>query len=139
MHHKTNAKNPTALSAGGVFRNRHSKMTAYFITNPTDYPLKCRGFPGSLRREVNVSGRAKFSDSQFNRDGKGRISDTRVLCAVVVTQRGIVVFVAVETRARPVHSLTRFTGTRRQARTSGRSLPIELHEVLCMAFLPEES
>ena len=29
---------------------------AYFITDPTDYPLKCRGFPGSLRWEVNVSG-----------------------------------------------------------------------------------
>lgn len=28
---------------------------AYFITDPTDYPLKCRGFPGSLRWEVNVS------------------------------------------------------------------------------------
>ena len=32
------------------------QMAAYFITNPTDYPLKCRGFPGSLRWEENVSG-----------------------------------------------------------------------------------
>jgi len=29
---------------------------AYFITDPTDYPLKCRGFPGSLRWEVIASG-----------------------------------------------------------------------------------
>jgi hypothetical protein len=95
---------------------------AYFITDPTDYPRKCRDFPGSLRWEVNVSARrgAACSSSQFNRDGEGRISDTRVLCVVVVTQRGITVFVAVETRARPVHSCARLTGVRWPARISAR-------------------
>jgi len=95
---------------------------AYFITDPTDYPRKCRDFPGSLRCEVNVSARrgATHSGSQLNRDDEGRISDTRVLCVVVVTQRGITVFVAVETRARPVHSCARLTGVRWPAQISAR-------------------
>jgi hypothetical protein len=117
---KNECKKPHRIERRWGVENRHSIMGAHFITDPTDYPLKCRGFPGSLRLEVNVSGRANFTGSQFNRDGKGRISDTRVLCVVVVTQRGIAVFVAVETRARPVHRLARLTGARSPARIAAR-------------------
>ena len=104
---------------GVLKRTRHT--AAHFTTNPTDYPLNWSGFPGSLRWEVNVSARRGAADnSQFNRDVEGRMSDTRVLCVVVVTQRGITVFVAAETLARPVHSDARLTGVRRPARMSAR-------------------
>ena len=114
-------KKPHRIERRWGVEKRAFHMAAYFITNPTDYPLKCRGFPGSLRWEVNVSARrGAASSSQFNRDGERRISDTRVLPVVVVAQRGITVFVAVETRARPVHSCGRLTGVRGPARLRAR-------------------
>lgn len=120
--HRNECKKPHRSERRWGVQKQAFHTAAYFITDPTDYPLKCRGFPGSLRWEVNVSRQrgANFTGSQFDRDGKGRISDTRVLCVVVVTQRGIAVFVAVETRARPVHSLARLTGALRPARVRSR-------------------
>jgi hypothetical protein len=119
--HRNECKKPHRGERRWGVQKQAFHTAAYFITNPTDYPLKCRGFPGSLRWEVNVSARrGAASSSQFNRDGEERISDTRVLCVVVVTQRGITVFVDVETRARPVHSRVRLTGVRRPARISAR-------------------
>ena len=56
MHQKTNAKKPHRIERRWGVQKQAFQMAAYFITNPTDYPLKCRGFPGSLRWEVNVSG-----------------------------------------------------------------------------------
>ena len=82
------------------------RKSVCFRDRSDGYPLKCRGFPG-----IPALGGV---------EGKRRISDTRVLCVVVATQRGIAVFVAVETRARPVHNLARLTGARRPARTSAR-------------------
>jgi hypothetical protein len=71
---------------------------------------------------------------QSNRDAESRISDTRVLCVVVATQRGITVLVAVETRARPVHSWVRPEGARKPARDTALLWLIELRITLCMTF-----
>jgi hypothetical protein len=61
-----------------------------------------------------------MNESQFPRDSERRISDTRVLCVVVVTHRGINVLVATETRARPVHRQAEVMGVRRRARIEAR-------------------
>ena len=70
--------------------------------------------------EVSVPIGPAMNESQFSRDIERRISDTRVLCVAVVTHRGINVFVATETRARPVHRLAKVMGVRRRARIDAR-------------------
>jgi hypothetical protein len=72
------------------------------------------------RLEVSVRIRPAISKSRFPRDSEKRISDTRVLCVVVVTHRGINVLVAAETRARPVHREAKVLGVRRPARIDAR-------------------
>ena len=49
-------KKPHRIERRWGVQKQAFQMAAYFITNPKDYPLKCRGSPGSLRWEVNVSG-----------------------------------------------------------------------------------
>lgn len=76
----------------------------------------------SLRWRLDVSGMTgrAMSGSRFTRDSGERISDTRVLCVVVATHRGINVLVATEMRARPVHRRAKVMGVRRPARIVAR-------------------
>lgn len=106
---------------GGVFETG-AEATRVSLPIRVDYPLRCRGNPGSLRWRLRISVRTGSATrrSQFIRDTEERISDTRVLCVVVVTHLGITVFVAAETRARPVHRRAKVMGVRRPARINAR-------------------
>jgi hypothetical protein len=101
---------------GGVFETG-SRYGAYLTTDSSGLFAQ-RSLRWRFEAPVRIG--PATSRSRFTRDAEERISDTRVLCVVVVTHLGITVFVAAETRARPVHRQAKVTGVRRPARINAR-------------------